>query len=219
MYPMQQVGIRSHIVTSRGCGFRCTFCYESTNRKYRAHSPGRVIDEMLDLQEKYGTTYFAFVDDVFTQNPRRLQQICELLQRHFRPHQNLFWYCESRVDSLARHPDLVPMMKDAGLVRIQIGTESGSQEVIDAYKKEIKLEQIHAAVEQCARAQVLSVYTNFIIGGALETEHTFAETLKLAKTLLRVAPGRFECNTTYLSPYPMTDIERNPNNYGIEILD
>jgi hypothetical protein len=171
------------------------------------------------LQEEYGTTYFAFVDDIFTQKPARLKKLCNLMAQRFRPHENLFWYCESRVDSLAKNPDLVPMMREAGLTRIQIGTESGSQQVIDAYKKAVTLTQIRTAVDQCNTAGVLSVFTNFIIGGALETEQTFQQTFDLAKELLLRAPGRFECNTTFLSPYPMTDIQRNPDSYGVRILD
>jgi hypothetical protein len=171
------------------------------------------------LQKEYGTTYFAFVDDIFTQKPARLKKLCELMAKSFRPRENLFWYCEARVDSLAKNPELVPMMREAGLTRIQIGTESGSQQVIDAYKKAITLDQIRTAVDQCNAAGVLSVFTNFIIGGALETEQTFQQTLDLAKELLRRAPGRLECNTTFLSPYPMTDIQRNPGSYGVRVLD
>src|SRR5262249_9006349 len=148
------------------------------------------------------------VDDIFTQNPHRLRDLCALMRRHFRPHENLFWYCEARVDSLARQPDLLGIMRDAGLTRIQIGTESGSQMVIDAYKKAITLDQVRAAVELCNRERILSVFTNFIIGGALEDETTFEETRNLATDLLRLAPGRLECNTTFLSPYPGTDIAR-----------
>src|SRR5262249_10185893 len=118
-----------------------------------------------------------------------------------------------------RHPDLVPMMKEAGLTRIQIGTESGSQQVIDAYKKAITIEQILATVRQCNDAKVLSIFTNFIIGGALENEQSFIQTLELAKQLLDLAPGRLECNTTFLSAYPMTDIQLNPESYQVKILD
>ncbi len=219
LYPSTQAGVKSQLLTARGCGFKCTFCFESTNRKYRAHSPERIIEEMKQLQRDFGTTYFAFVDDIFTQNPRRLRELCRLMHKHFRPHENLFWYCEARVDALARYPDLLPMMREAGLVRIQIGTESGSQAVIDAYKKEITLDEIRVAVEQCNRAKLLSIFTNFIVGGALEDESTFEATLEFAKELLRLAPGRFECNTSFLSPYPGTDIASNPDKYRIRFLD
>lgn len=219
LYPVVQAAIKSQLVTSRGCGFKCTFCFESTNRKYRAHSPERVIEELQILQREYGTTYFSFTDDIFTQNPKRVAAICELLCKHFRPHEDLFWYCEARVDQLSRHPHLLPMMKAAGLTRIQIGTESGSQEVIDAYQKHITLDQIYRVVEQANDCGVLSIFTNFIIGGALENEKTVTQTIELAKELIRLAPGRLECDHTYLSPYPGTDINLRPETYRLKIVD
>ena len=219
LYPIVQASIKSQLVTSRGCGFRCTFCFESTNRKYRAHSPERVIEEMDALKQAFGTTYFAFTDDIFTQNPKRLAAICRLLCDNFRPHEDLFWYCEARVDQLSKNPHLLPMMKEAGLTRIQIGTESGSQEVIDAYKKQISLEQIYRVVEQANDCGILSVFTNFIIGGALEDEKTVVQTIELAKELIHLAPGRFECNHTFLSPYPGTDVARRPAAYRLKIVD
>ena len=219
LYPSDGPDIYSQLVTSRGCGFRCTFCFESTNRRFRAHSPQRVVDEMLYLKDKYGTSYFTFTDDIFTQNPERVRDICKLLMHHFRPHDNLFWYCEARVDQLAKNQDLIPLMKEAGLVRIQVGTESGSQEVIDAYRKQITLEQVCKVVEQCNKAGILSVHTNFIIGGALENLASFEKTLRFAKDLLALAPGRFEATTTNLSPYPGTHIAIHPDVYKIRILD
>ncbi len=219
LYPLQTPELRSQLITSRGCGFRCTFCFESTNRRFRTHSAQRVIEEIRHLKELYGSTYVTFVDDVFTQDPSRVREICRLLLRTFRPHEDLFWYCESRVDQLIRNPDLLPLMQEAGLVRLQIGTESGSQEVIDAYKKHINLQQIVDAVGQCVEADVLSIHTNFILGGALETPETLAKTLELAQTLVALAPGRFEATTTYLSPYPGTDIASQPQKYQLRLLD
>lgn len=219
LYPLDRLGLRSQIVTSRGCGFRCTFCFESTNRKYRSHSPDRVIEEIRELKAQYGTRYFTFVDDVFTTDHKRVRELCERFLTEFKPHEDFFWYCESRVDTLAKFPDLVPLMQKAGLVRIQIGTESGSQAVIDAYRKQIKLSEIEEAVAQCVEAGVLSVFTNFIIGGALDTEETLAETRDFALKLLRLAPGRLEINTTFLSPYPGTDIALRPDAYRIRVLD
>ncbi|MCK5687359.1 radical SAM protein [bacterium] len=219
IYPIDGISIRSQIVTSRGCGFRCTFCFESTNRKYRSHSVDRVIEEIKLLKNKYNTSYFVFVDDVFTTNHKRLRELCHRFIDEFTPHKDFFWYCEARVDTLSKYPDLVPLMKKAGLVRIQIGTESGSQKVIDAYKKQICLLEIVEAVSQCVKANVLSIFDNFIVGGALETTETLEQTRQLALKLLRLAPGKLEINASFLSPYPGTDITMRPEAYEVKIID
>jgi radical SAM superfamily enzyme YgiQ (UPF0313 family) len=49
----------------------------------------------------------------------------------------------------------------AGLVRIQIGVESGSQEILDLYRKQVQVEEIIQAVEILQSAKVPSIYGNF----------------------------------------------------------
>lgn len=219
LHPEVPGWIRSEIVTSRGCGQRCAFCYEARNRNYRAHSPRRVVDEIKALHDRHGTRYFCFVDDVFTSNPRRLEALCELMATELRPHRDFFFYCEARVDALTRHPDMLPMLRDAGLIRLQIGSESGVQRIIDAYRKNITLDQVRSVVRRCAEVNVLSVFTNFIIGGAFETEETLDATTAFAEELLGLAPGRIEMNTTFLSPYPGTDVHDRPEAFGLRMID
>lgn len=205
--------------TSRGCGFRCTFCFESIQRSIRYHSIDRIIKEMKILIQLYGTKYVSFSDDVFTTNKPRLTEICNAIKDNFIPHQDVFWYCEARVDSLSKDPELAKLMKNSGLARVQIGTESGSQKVIDSYKKKITLSQICDSVKNLNEANVQSIFTNFILGGPFDSDEIFNETLELMKTLHALAPGRFESSCNFLSPYPGTDIFENPNQYELTLTD
>jgi radical SAM superfamily enzyme YgiQ (UPF0313 family) len=219
LYPGNDFGIRSYLVSSRGCGYRCTFCFESSDRKLRSHSPTRVIEEIQALREQYGSNYICFVDDVFTSDHRRVRDICAAMGEAFQPHEDFFWYCEGRVDNLVRQPDLLPLMTRAGLTRIQIGTESGSQAVIDKYKKQIDITQIKEAVELCRENDVMSIYTNFILGGALESFKTFDQTVDMTVDLIKAAPGRMDISGNFLSPYPGTDIFNRPEEYSIRPLE
>lgn len=205
--------------TSRGCGFKCTFCYESTNRQYRYNSPKHVVNEMKYLKENFGIKYFSFADDIFTTHQKRLVDICDLMRKEFIPGVDLHWFCEARVDTLSRHPYLIDEMKKSGLVRIQIGVESGDQDVINLYKKEITLDEVRNTVQKLNDVGVLSIYTNFIIGGANETNDSFAKSLSFMKELMYMAPGRMECGTCYLSPYPGTDIRNRPDFYNVKLID
>ncbi|MGB0455003.1 MAG: B12-binding domain-containing radical SAM protein [Bacteriovoracaceae bacterium] len=207
------------ISTSRGCGFKCTFCYESTNRQYRYNSPEHVISEMIYLKDNFGIKCFSFTDDIFTTHKKRLLEICRQMRESFKPREDLFWFCEARVDTLSRHPHLIDEMKAAGLERIQIGVETGDQNVLDLYKKEITLDQVRSTVEKLNEVGVLSIYTNFIIGGAGETRETFQKSLDFMKEIMYLAPGRLECGTCHLSPYPGTDIRNNPRDYNVNFID
>lgn len=218
-YPTVSKIEKMTLSTSRGCGFRCTFCFESIQRSIRYHSIERVIEEMRILLGTNGTKYISFSDDVFTTNKPRLIEICNAIKTNFIPHEDVFWYCEARVDSLVKDPELAKTMRESGLARIQIGTESGSQKVIDSYKKKITINQICEAVKNLNDANVQSIFTNFILGGPFDSEEIFLETVELMKKLHSLAPGRFESSCNFLSPYPGTDIYENPNNYGLTLTD
>lgn len=219
IYPTNNIYERMTLSTSRGCGFRCTFCFESIQRQIRFHSIDRIIEEIKTLKKEYRLKYITFSDDIFTTHQRRLLKICEEIRKNFNPFKDIYWYCEARVDSLASNPELIPEMKKSGLARIQIGTESGDQEVIDLYLKKITIQQIKEAVKQCNNHQVQSIFTNFILGGPKESKKTFQKTKDLITELINLAPGRFECSSNFLSPYPGTDIYNNPNKYGLKIID
>ena len=101
----------------------------------------------------------------------------------------LTWTCEGHVSCLYQDPELIPMMIESGLIAIQLGIESGSQRVLDAYHKTITAEMSLEVVRQCKEAGIMSVEGNYIIGGARESWETLQESLSHAKKLLKVGRG------------------------------
>lgn len=174
---------------------------------------------MKYLNSKFGTRYFSFVDDTFTTDRRKIYSLCEKIKETFVPKVEIGWYCEAKVSDICNDPHIVETMIDAGLIRMQFGSESGSQAVLNAYKKEITPDQVYKAVEIAMKAEIASLFTNYIIGGALETVESYKQTLNMAIDLMRMAPGVLECSYTYLSPYNGTDIRTNPDKYEVVILD
>lgn len=209
----------SYISTSRGCPFECSFCFESLTHTIRYHSVQRVIDEIKYLREKYNTTYFVFSDDNFMVNKKRLLDLCHAFQREFKPHEDFFWFCEGRVDAVSKDAPIVRAMRAAGMVRIQLGIESGNQAVLNAYNKNITPSQSTDAVSICYDANVLSVFSNFIIGAPNETHASLDDTVSLIKNLFQKAPGCFECSYSFLAPYRGTSIEKHSNELGLDIID
>ena len=209
----------SHICTSRGCASKCTFCYEGTINKLKRHSVDRIIEEMKYLSVEFGTKYFTFIDDTFTSDRKKVLNLSARLDKEFTPGKDLLWYCECKPSDLVKWPDLVPAMVPSGLARAQLGSESGVQDILDAYKKEMRVEDTQVAVSQLYNEGITSIFTNFIIGGALETFETFEKTCCFMVDLLKSAPGVLECSYSFLSPYTGTDIELRPEHYGVDIVD
>jgi hypothetical protein len=145
--------------------------------------------------------------------------MAKALIKEFGVDNRIVWFCEGRADFVSRNKDLFPLLREAGLVRIQIGVESGSQKVLDLYRKGIKVAEIEAAVATLRDADIPSIYGNFIIGGAVETSETMQQSIDLAKRLIASAPGRMECAASMLGLYPGTAISKGPSQFGLRIID
>jgi hypothetical protein len=110
-------------------------------------------------------------------------------------------------------------MVQAGLVRLQIGTETGNQEIMNIYGKKSTIEDIEFVVREAVRSGIPQMATNFIIGGPKESKNTVKETQDFAERLLRMAPGIIDILTGFLRSYPGTAITNNPSSFGLSIGD
>ena len=166
------------MITSRGCPYRCIFCYRSKERsKTRFRSPTNVADEIEEIVHRYNIRFIIFNDDTMTLHNKRVHQLCdEIINRGL----DIHWYCLARADTLNR--ELLLKMKKAGMVNISMGIESGNQKILDSVKKEITLEQCRAA---CKLATSLGIETrgSFILGLPHETPETIRDTINFAKSL------------------------------------
>ncbi len=207
--------------SGRGCPFSCSFCFQGVHGKgYRYFSAQRVIKDIMENCEKYKSTSVCIIDDTFIANPARTTEICNGIKQQ-KKLKNLDFsiWCEGRIDTFYRHPQLLEKLKSAGLVKLQLGIENGNQQVLDLYNKKITLEQIEFVVGEIARTKGIVCFSNFIIGGPFETEETAAKSLEFALKLMNMAPGLFEADPAFLCPYPGTDIARHPEKYGLTIVD
>lgn len=219
-YTLDDNVIFDQISTGRGCVGQCAFCFEGNKKEnvLRLRSVENVIEEIdYVISNLDGHRYITFLDDTFIINPNRTELICNHLINKYNG--EIAWFCEARVDILIKNLHLLPMMKRAGLVRVQLGGESGNQKVLNAYNKNMQIEQLIAVIKEVYKAGIPSIYINYIIGGALETLETFNDTIELAKLILTHAPGCVDIGASLLSPYVGTPIRENPDYYDIKILD
>jgi anaerobic magnesium-protoporphyrin IX monomethyl ester cyclase len=117
------------VITSRGCPFKCSYCFNSYclhgrgGLSLRQRSVDNVIQELVWAKNKYGVKYFLFLDDCFTTNKAWLAEFCRRYPGEVgRP----FW-CLTHPLYLNR--DKVRMLKLAGCNSITIGVQSLSEEI------------------------------------------------------------------------------------------
>ena len=208
------------IFTGRGCPFSCAFCYQSNHKKkVRLRSVENVMKEIAaNLDKNPDLKYITVMDDTFTLNPQRVEEFCGAMNK-LRIKRNIAWYCEGHVRTIARHPEMLKMMAGAGLLRLQIGVESGCRQILDIYGKNTTPEEIEFVVSEAVRCKIPQIATNLIIGGPLESEKTSEETIAFAEKLLNIAPGIIDITTGFLRPYPGTAISNAPGSFGLKISE
>jgi radical SAM superfamily enzyme YgiQ (UPF0313 family) len=209
-----------NLFTGRGCPFSCAFCHQSTHKKrVRLRSMDRVFAEIRrNLDARPDLKYITVLDDTFTLNPGRVEAFCREMQQ-VRKERDLVWYCESHVHLLARWPEMIPMMAESGLIRLQIGVETGNEEILKLYGKQATPAEMEQVVAAAASAGIPQMATNLIIGGPMENDATIEVTAAFAERLLRLAPGVIDILTGFLRPYPGTAITERPADFGLTILD
>jgi anaerobic magnesium-protoporphyrin IX monomethyl ester cyclase len=133
------------IITARGCPYHCRWCSHSTfGRTCRKRSPQGVADEVEWVIHRYQPDMLWMADDVFTIHPGwTLSYAGEMKQRGIR----IPFECTTRADRLdARMADALAGL---GCMRVWVGSESGSQRILDTMERGVKVEQIRESVRLC----------------------------------------------------------------------
>jgi hypothetical protein len=134
-----------------------------------------------------------------------------------RQERDFVWFCEGHVLTLYKHPEMLDWLSQAGMVKLFLGIESGSNQVLGLYRKKTTAEIIASVLEKCVEADIPQVTGNIIVGGPVEDEDTIAADAALIDRLLRIAPGRFDSLGFFLIPYPNTAITKDPGSFGLNL--
>jgi anaerobic magnesium-protoporphyrin IX monomethyl ester cyclase len=191
-------------ISSQGCAFRCAFCADPFvyQRKWTGLEPERVGAELEALWRRHRFDDVNFQDETFFTYAHRVEAIADELLRRELP---ITWAATMRADQGQRLTEEVfAKCKRSGLRRLLVGVESGSQEMMDRIKKDIKLEQVFFVAERCRRFGV-AVHFPFIVGFPEETDESVRATLEVIKRLRAMSPD-FQTPIFYFKPYPGTPI-------------
>jgi radical SAM superfamily enzyme YgiQ (UPF0313 family) len=172
------------IMTGRGCEWgRCKFCSDvltSAGRTYRSRSLDNVLQEIAYQRQKHKANLFVFLDLKLNSNLFLWRGLAEKIPE-VAP--QIKWTASVHVDSRTENGlsyDELKKARNAGLVRITCGLESGSQAMLNHMSKGVKLKQLSKFVKNAHRAG-LSVRLTSIIGEPNET----ANEIKLTTSFLR----------------------------------
>jgi uncharacterized radical SAM superfamily protein len=184
-----------NIFTARGCPYNCLFCGSRKiwSRKPRFRSAENVVKEIKGLQ-KLGIKLIRFDDDTFGINKGHLIELCNALIAEC---PGLQWSCELHVNLVDEQT--IALMKKAGCYNIQVGIESGNNEILRAIRKSITIEEALKACE-IIKKHGIELQAFFIVGFPQETEETLRDTFEAMK--------KTKCDLlaySIFTPYPGTE--------------
>jgi anaerobic magnesium-protoporphyrin IX monomethyl ester cyclase len=166
------------ILTSRGCPYQCRFCgIKAHIPHYQKRSVQNVIEEIDEIVSQ-GYETIAFSDDNLLADKKRIMKILDhIITKHYKLD---LWVNEARADS--GDEELYNQMRKAGVRIINFGLESGNQDVLDYYHKQLLLPDMVKTIELSHKMGFLTTGM-FILGAPIETEQHLKRTIQFAASL------------------------------------
>jgi len=161
------------VMFSRGCPYECTFCAQNDmyGKTVRYRSPDNLLQELEEIVETTPFRHFVFNDDTFTADRKRVMALAEGILKRKLP---LSFECETRANLLDR--EIVSALREAGLVRINIGIESGDADILGRLKTGITLDDVRSSL-RLLKSFGIETRGSVIIGAPYENRQTVVKTL------------------------------------------
>lgn len=184
------------VLASRGCLFHCNFCYRMDS-SYRVRSAQNIVDEIIQLKEKYHITYISFYDELFMSSRKRMEEVCGAIIDN---DLDIRFNCDGRLNFARK--DTLELMKKAGCVFINYGIESYDNQVMKNMHKNLTVEMVEKGVKNTLAAGI-SPGLNIIFGNYGDN----AETLRKGKEfMLKYHDNSYLRTIRPVTPYPGSEL-------------
>lgn len=178
--------------TSRGCPFRCDFCYNSFGGHQYVH---REIDDVIAEIKAIGRKHIMFIDDNFIGDPTWTRQLLEAIKPL-----GIKWNAAVSIN-VATIPCMLDLMQESGCQGLFIGFESiNSGSVVSVNKVQNNRNHYEDAISEIHRRGIM-INASFVFGLDEDTPEVFRQTLDW------IVEQRNETVTSHiLTPYPGTKL-------------
>jgi len=211
---------------TRGCPYDCEFCdvVALNGHDARMKTIPQIIAELNALYQLGWRGHVFVCDDNFIGNPRVCREsLLPSLIQWMRAHAYPFVLTAAVSVNLARNPDIMKMMVEAGFDRVTIGIESPNP---DSLKETNKLQNLrHDLLKAVHRIQAfgLEVQAGFIVGFDKDTPDIFSDQIEFIQasgiatamvSILFAFPGT-RLYSRLLRENRLLPVELNHHAYGV----
>lgn len=186
---------------SIGCPFRCNFCGVVTfsGSRQKMESPARTEAILRRLAHAYGADAVQFYDNNFFLRQDHARELADRLAPL-----KMRWWCEARVDIMMKYSDATwEAIRRAGCTMIFFGAESGSNEILEEMRKDLKAEY---TLELASRIRQFGIIPEFsiIFGNPRDPEREKQEGFAFIRKLKRLNPDA-EIVVQHYTPVPQRE--------------
>jgi anaerobic magnesium-protoporphyrin IX monomethyl ester cyclase len=216
---VRYTGLSYNTVWSIGCPLMCTYCgnskfieYDKGYRRVRHSSVETIINELKVAISKHPhISTIVFHDDSFMALPTKtIEEFSKAYKEQIKIPFAVFGVIPNYVDS-----NKIDILADAGLNRLRMGIQSGSERILEFYERPTPMNRINDSV------QILNKYKDYMIPPAfdiiLENPIETQEDTLATTDLLYNMPRPFTLNIFALRIIPNTLMAKKLEKLGIEI--
>ena len=195
---------------SRGCPYNCKFCDFKFNplgekRKWSIRSPESIVSEIKTIE----ADVVGFADDIFTADMDWVERVCDLIiQAGIKKK----YVINARLE-VAKRPDVLKKMYDAGFMAFLLGIESAQDKTLAAMNKGFTTAKIREYFE-VLRPFNFIYHCYFIIGNIGETKDEMLDIVNFSHELGIDTLGLSVLRATKYSP--LKDMVQELDDYHIE---
>ncbi len=202
--------------TSRGCTRSCNFCSirHMYGRAFRTFPIERILADIDDIYFNRRVRWIFVSDDNMVLDPQRVMDLCDAIIK--RGYRNLYFTVQADCVTMARNPQMVRRMAQAGFRSIFLGMENVSPKNLRMAQKGDIVTYSRKTVALCKQNGIM-VIGGMIFGFPDDREEEIIANYRFLKST--------GTDTTYcqiLTPYPKTGIRQylmdeglvtNPDDY------
>lgn len=199
-------------ISSRGCAFSCTFCfnhslnnmYKHKGRVVRVRSVDNFLDEISEAMKKYKLDFVSFLDNVFIWTEKWGEEFAEKYSKEI----GVPFFCCVQPRQL--NENIVRELKKAGCMTVGMGVESGDDYLLqEVLKKRVTRDKV-LHVARMVKDSGIRLVTYNMLGLPASSLEKELGTLKLN---IEIRPDY--AGSTIYDPMPGTELADIARNMGL----